>query len=74
MRTTSMKFPDVLDASIDDEARTLGTTRSAVIREAVEAYLASDRSVTARAGRLVGCLSGPSDLSTSPDHLKEYGS
>lgn len=74
MRTISLKLPDSLDRTLTKLAATRGTTKSAVVREALEAYAAeSRRSVTALAGSLVGSLRGPKDLSSSPRHLEGYG-
>ena len=74
MRTISLKLPDSLDRTLTKLAASRGTTKSAIVREALEAYAAqSKRSVTALAGALVGSLRGPKDLSSSPRHLKGYG-
>ncbi|HVX39654.1 MAG TPA: ribbon-helix-helix protein, CopG family [Gemmatimonadaceae bacterium] len=74
MRPRSLKLPPQLDALIDRLARERGTTFSAVVREAVQAYLAApERSATAAAGELVGALRGPKDLSTSSGHLDGFG-
>lgn len=74
MRTISLKLPDALDRTLTRLAASRGTTKSAVLREAFEAYAAeSRRSVTALAGGLVGSLRRPKDLSSSPRHLECYG-
>lgn len=74
MRPRSLKLPPYLDALIERMARERGTTFSAVVREAVQAYLAApEQSVTAAAGDLVGALRGAKDLSTSAKHLDGFG-
>jgi predicted transcriptional regulator len=75
MRTTSIKLPPSLDERLSEVARARHLTRSGVLREALESYLASSGlSVTRTAGDLVGSLEGPADLSTAPEHLEGYGS
>jgi predicted transcriptional regulator len=74
VRVISIKLPEHLERRLDELARERGSTRSAVLREALEAYANRSRaSVTAAAGELVGSLAGPRDLSTSPDHLAGFG-
>ena len=74
MRTVSFKLPVELDRKLDELARRRRSSRSAVVREALEA-LAIDRrgSVTALAGHLVGSAEGPGDLSTNPKYMKNFG-
>ena len=74
MRTVSFKLPEQLDDALSDLARRRKSSRSAVVREALQA-LATDkpRSVTARVDALVEPLDGPADLSTGPKHLAGYG-
>jgi predicted transcriptional regulator len=74
MRPLSIKLPPHLEQLLDKLARERNLTRSAVVREALEAYATRSRaSVTAAAGDLVGSLTGPADLSTSPKHLAGFG-
>jgi len=78
VKTRSLKLPPDLDGRLDEYAKTRGQTRSAVVREAVEAYLVRDqapdaRSVLARARDLAGAVGGPPDLSVNPAHLRGYG-
>ena len=75
MRAASFKLPAALDERLTTLARRRGTTRSAVVRDAIEALedKAPGGSVTEAAGELVGALSGPRDLSTSPGHMAGYG-
>lgn len=74
MRTISVKLPEVLDRELTELARQRHSTRSALVREALEAMVqAHPRSVAAVAGELIGAVDGPADLSSSPDHLVGYG-
>jgi metal-responsive CopG/Arc/MetJ family transcriptional regulator len=74
MRVVSLKLPDHLDRALTRMARERRATRSEVLREALETFArGSDRSVTTAAGDLVGSLTGPRDLSTSPKHMAGYG-
>jgi predicted transcriptional regulator len=75
MRAISLKLPDDLDKALTRIARKRHSSRSQVLREALESYTrgASEGSVTAAAGDLVGSLSGPRDLSTNPKYLAGYG-
>lgn len=74
MRTVSFKLPPELDDALDDMARSRGASRSALVREALEALAKGRRrSVTALAGDLVGSLEGPSDLATNKKHMSGYG-
>lgn len=76
MRAISLKLPDQLDQKITALARRRRSSRSAVMREALEAFTATGSartSVTAAAGELVGALRGPQDLATSAEHLAGYG-
>ncbi len=74
MRTVSFKLPEQLDDALSDLARRRKSSRSAVVREALQA-LATDnhRSVTAMVDDLVEPVDGPADLSTGPKHLAGYG-
>jgi predicted transcriptional regulator len=74
MRTVSFKLPAELDEALDELARARGTSRSKLVREAIEGLAKGKRqSVTAVAGRLVGSVEGPTDLSSNPKHLAGYG-
>jgi predicted transcriptional regulator len=74
MRTVSFKLPAELDEALDQLARRRGTSRSDIVREAIEALAKGGRqSVRAVAGRLVGSLEGPTDLASNPKHLAGYG-
>jgi metal-responsive CopG/Arc/MetJ family transcriptional regulator len=74
MRPISIKLPAQLEALLDELARTRGLSRSAVVREALQAYAAGGtQSVTTSAGDLVGSLAGPRDLSTAEKHMRGFG-
>src|SRR4051812_24336095 len=74
MRTISIRLPRSLDGALTKVARVQGRSRSDIIRGALEIYLRGGaRSVTALAGDLVGCVEGPSDLSTNPHYLAGFG-
>jgi predicted transcriptional regulator len=74
MRAVTLKLPDALDQRLTELAARRNTSRSALLRAAIEAYVSEPaRSVTARAGDLAGALDGPEDLSSSPRHLSGYG-
>ena len=74
MKTVSFKLPEHLYDALGDIARRRKSSRSALVREALE-LLASrgQRSVTAAVDALVSPLDGPTDLSTTPKHLSAYG-
>jgi hypothetical protein len=78
MRTLSLKIPLALEAKLEAVARHRGATKSAVLREILERHLSSEEgqprgSILAAAKDLVGCIHGPSDLSSASRHLKGYG-
>lgn len=74
MRTVSFKLPEDLDDALSELARSRGASRSAVVREALEALAKGKRrSVAALAGDLVGSVDGPVDLATSRKHMSGYG-
>jgi hypothetical protein len=78
MKTISLKLPDDLERELAAKAERDGTTKSAVIREAIEAHLSRDASrpkgsFLELAGDLIGCLEGPGDLSYNKDHFKDFG-
>jgi Arc/MetJ-type ribon-helix-helix transcriptional regulator len=74
MLTVSFKLPEALDDALDELARLRGASRSALVREALEALTKGKRrSVTALANDLVGSVEGPSDLATNRKHMSNYG-
>jgi predicted transcriptional regulator len=74
MKTVSFKVPVELDKALTELARRRKSSRSAVVREAIEAATRGEkRSVTELAGDLVGSLEGPGDLSTNPKYMEGFG-
>ena len=78
MRPLSVKLSGALIAKLTTIAEQKETTKSAVVRHALERALADRReprggSFLALARDLAGSVSGPSDLLTRSAHLKGYG-
>ena len=74
MRTVSFKLPGRLDDTLSDMARRRKSSRSTLVREALETLAKGKRrSVTAAVDELVTPVEGPADLSTNPKHLIGYG-
>jgi predicted transcriptional regulator len=74
MRTVSFKLPEQLDDALSDLARRRKSSRSALVREALEGLATGGRrSVTAAVDALAAPLDGPTDLSTNAKHLSGYG-
>jgi hypothetical protein len=74
----SLKLPYPLMAMLEAAARQRRTTKSAVLREALEAHFANgSRKPKVSAYDLVkdlcGVFDGPPDLSTNPKYLRGYG-
>lgn len=77
MNTISLKVPDSLAAELAEAAQQ-GVSKSALIRDALEAYLQThgptrSRSALAQVADLRGILSGPEDLSSNKDYLRKFG-
>jgi len=74
MRTVSFKLSEQLDDALSELARRRKSSRSALVREALEALAKGKRrSVTAAVDELVTPVEGPADLSTNPKHMIGYG-
>jgi predicted transcriptional regulator len=79
MTTISLKIPDELVSRVDAAARSKRTTRSALLREALEEKLrALDRksppSLFDQSADLCGIgESGTGDLASNPKHLEGFG-
>jgi len=74
MRTVSFKLPSHLNDALNVLARRRKSSRSALVREALELFThAKRRSVTAMVDTLIGGVDGPRDLSSNPKHLTGYG-
>jgi predicted transcriptional regulator len=78
MKTLPLKLPDSLADQLEALASRQRTSKSAVVREALSAYLKETStpargSFTALAGDLAGSIEGPEDLAVNPGHLAGYG-
>lgn len=78
MKTIAIKLPDELLSKIERVANQRGKTRSAVMREVLEDFLADQRrlargSCLDLARDLAGCVQGPEDLSNNPANMDDYG-
>lgn len=78
MKTLTLKLDEALYARVDAVARRRKTTRSAVIRDALAAWVEPPNggkagSALDLAKDLAGCVSGPADLSTRKAHLLGFG-
>ncbi len=105
MKILSLKLPASLDAELEAAAARRGTTKSALLREALTSFLALEAgappaggmpdevresapeheaaheadeegeapSFLSLAGKLAGCVEGPADLSSNPEHLRDFG-
>lgn len=78
MKTISLKITEEVDRRVAAVAHRAGTSKSAIIREAIEERLSNTphpamASFLDLAGDLVGCISGADDLASNPEHLEGYG-
>lgn len=78
MKTLSLKLPEALDSQLGAVARQRRSSKSEVVRCALDAYLADEAiprqgSALDVAGDLVGALEGPDDLSYQAEHMHGYG-
>ena len=74
MRTVSLKLPEDLDQALTELAERRHTSRSALLREAVERLTREERrTVGELAADLMGCVEGPVDLASNPKHMKGFG-
>lgn len=79
MKTISLKLSDGLHANLQRAAERGRRSKSAVMRTALEQYLNGERTVAPpgslleRAGKLIGCLEGPGDLSYNKKHMEGFG-
>lgn len=77
-RTLTVKISQPLAARLSAAVRRRRTTQSALVREALEGHLESERPLRASsflslAGDIIGSLSGPADLSSSRKYRRGYG-
>lgn len=78
MKTVSFKLPESLHRKLQAVAKRRGESQSEVVRAAIEQYFDGDDALPAgslleRAGKLVGCLEGPGDLSYNKKHMEGFG-
>ena len=78
MTPISLKMPRHLVREVSEAARRRGVSRSALIREALEAFLRAERSdeptsALSEAADLAGAFAGPADLSVNPDYMRGFG-
>ncbi len=78
MKTLSLKLPESLDQKLASAARKKGTTKSAILRSALERFVGPDSRpgkgcFLDLAGDLAGCVEGPQDLSTGARHMEGFG-
>ncbi len=78
MTPVSLKLPAALHDRLVAAAKAMGKSKTAVVREALEAYLDGQRpsagaSCHELAQSLAGSLGGPRDLSAGRRHLKSFG-
>ena len=73
----TLKVPEALEGRIAAAARKRGESKSALVRRAVDRLLAREAplpgSFAELAAEFAGCVEGPGDLSTNPNHMKGYG-
>ncbi len=78
MKTVTLKLPDDLHAILIATARRRHTSKSDVVRQAIEAYLNGGGAVprgslVELAADLIGSVEGPGDLSHNPKYLDDLG-
>ena len=79
MSTISLKLPDRLLELLEKESRTRRTTKSSLVREALEKSLSprspgSEATCYDLARDLAGSVKGlPRDLATNPRHMEGFG-
>ena len=78
MTPISLKMPRHLALEVTEAARRRGVSRSALIREVLEAFLRAERadktvSALSLAADLAGAFCGPDDLSANPEYMRGFG-
>jgi len=78
MKTVSLKLTEGLERKLAATARRQRTTKSNLLRLAIETYLSDSPggrsgSCLDLAGDLVGCVDATADLSTNRAYLKGFG-
>jgi len=78
VKTLSLKLPDELHVKLATAAKQTKTTKSDVVRQALDSFLNDEirvrkGSLLDLADDLIGCVDGPGDLSCNPDHMRDFG-
>jgi predicted DNA-binding protein len=78
MKNISLKLPDDLNAKLEQASKQRGASKSDIVRDALEAYLADGKngrhlSIAELAADLVGSIEGPPDLATNPKYMRGFG-
>ncbi|MFA6291055.1 MAG: ribbon-helix-helix protein, CopG family [Victivallales bacterium] len=77
MTTISLKVPEALDFRLAQIAEKRGSSKSELIRSALERMVAKKPvqkcSCLSIASDLIGCVDGPADLSHNKKHMKGFG-
>lgn len=78
MKTVTLRLDEALYAKVLSMARRRNTTRSEVVREALnlcyeKGHASSNGSAFELAHDLAGTLTGPTDLSVNKAHLEDFG-
>ncbi len=79
MRTISLKLPDALLARLEEESNLRHTSKSALVRAALERELSTERareepSCYDVARDLAGSIKGlPKDIATNPKYMEGFG-
>lgn len=71
--TVTLKLSRALEAKLTRLAKKRQSTRSDVLRAALEALGEAGPSPLDAIADLVGAVDGPSDLSTNPKHMEGFG-
>jgi predicted DNA-binding protein len=78
MDTLSLKLPRPLHTRLARAAKQRGQSKSELVRTALEQFLNGAKrirpmSALELAGDLIGRAEGPSDLSTNPKYMEDFG-
>jgi metal-responsive CopG/Arc/MetJ family transcriptional regulator len=77
-KTLTLKLPDNIEAQLNNYAQKKGVNKTEIIRRALTEYISHEE--IGRSGSflelsrdMMGCIVGPSDLSTNKRHFEIYG-
>lgn len=78
MKTISLKVPESLFAVLAQAAEKRGESKSTIVREAIESFVADNASeqngsCLDLSRELAGCIEGPEDLSSNEELMRGYG-